>query len=171
MPKSQSAPSTEIDAIFASKGKGKSIPSTSSTGKSNDSATAATTRKRKKQKDAPPDDSNERSEPVTSSTKDHKDVMRPAAEVILDPSLKIEAQLAASSVSAPPAKRAKRTKTSEPDSKLDGSYVQKKRVEMQDKDKDSDAKFMDSRGTGPRECFVQPPCPRTRRLTLWCSIF
>ncbi|KAG8981798.1 hypothetical protein FRB93_008352 [Tulasnella sp. JGI-2019a] len=137
MPK---APDTEIDAIFAAKGRTKKsslsvLPLVEQP--------ASATKKKRNQKEAFPE------EPLSQAIK------RPTPEVLLDPSLKIEAQLAKATANAVPeestprvAKRLKSTKSRE--FKGAGSYVQKKMVERAEKEKDDDRKFMDSRGSGPR---------------------
>ncbi|KAG8855511.1 hypothetical protein FRB96_007015 [Tulasnella sp. 330] len=144
MPKSRS---TEIDAIFSGKGKGATASSVTHQEKASESGSSKKKRKR----------SEALSADAVSDMLDASDVSavkRPAPQMILDPSLKIEAQVAKATQNTAPEKSmpaAKRTKTAKSrEIEKDGSYMQKKKAELAEKEKDSDRKFADSRGAGPR---------------------
>ncbi|EIM92552.1 uncharacterized protein STEHIDRAFT_46745 [Stereum hirsutum FP-91666 SS1] len=108
-------PASEIDDIFSSKGKAK-VPQPVASSSTAPPKKKKKDKKRKREVDPPSDD------PKPSKPK------RAIPETIVDPS----AQLA---VSAPPAKRPKKAKSTEA---------------VKAAGKESEARFKDSRGTGPR---------------------
>lgn len=149
MPKAQS---TEIDAIFAVKGKRKASPPAVLPGVA--STESPSPAKKKKKKDRAKEISstavNGVSNPPSSASSS-----RPVPEVVVDPSLRIEAQLAKSTGSAPNSTNVVTTRLKKAaksiDHRTDGSYLQMKKLEQEEKQKVDDRKFADSRGTGPRE--------------------
>jgi hypothetical protein len=141
-------PSTEIDAIFASKTKPPPVETASSSklkGKAkatlgSSASTDLSGKKRKKKKKTADIDDNDPSEPSLQEGVPSVKRKRVEPETIIDPSLSVQA------------KRKKTTSVLGMET-APGRTVKRKTTEHDDVDK-----FRDSRGTGPRTYTIYPMC-------------
>ncbi|KAH7921782.1 DUF1764-domain-containing protein [Leucogyrophana mollusca] len=121
---------SEIDAIFASKGKARAIESIASSSSLADQSQKKKKKKKDKKPKAPADTEVDGVAPSTDQVKAGK--KRPLPETVVDPSAQISA-----------AKAVKRPK-------VEASSIVRQKKSTKEKAKDDEERFKDSRGNGPR---------------------